>query len=62
MQEEPAVYTVDEAARKMKISRNHLYILIRKRRGPPVKRFGNSIRIPVIAFTDWLNKPVKPKG
>ena len=54
-----AVYTVDEAARKMKISRNYLYLLITKGEGPPVKRFGNRIRIPTIAFTSWLNKPSK---
>lgn len=54
-----AVYTIDEAAAKMKISRNYLYILIRKKRGPPVKRFGNRIRIPVQAFTAWLNTTAK---
>lgn len=56
---EPAVYTIDEAAREMKISRNYLYILIRKKQGPPVKRFGNRIRIPVVAFTTWLNNTAK---
>lgn len=54
-----AVYTIDEAARVMKISRNYLYLMIKKKQGPPVKRFGNRIRIPVIAFNDWLNKPAK---
>ena len=56
---EPAVYTVDEAAREMKISRKYLYVLISKKRGPPVKRFGNRIRIPVMAFTAWINAPSK---
>lgn len=56
---EPAVYTIDEAAAQMKISRNYLYILIRKKQGPPVKRFGNRIRIPVAAFVAWLNDPKK---
>lgn len=56
---EPAVYTIDEAAREMKISRNYLYILIRKRKGPPIKRLGNRIRIPVRAFNEWLNGPSK---
>ena len=54
---EPTVYTVDEEAREMKISRKHLYVLIGKKKGPPVKRFGNRIRIPVLAFSRWLNKP-----
>lgn len=57
-----AVYTVEEAARKMKISRNYLYLLITNGEGPPVKRLGNRIRIPVIAFTAWINKPSKRKG
>ena len=56
---EPAVYTIDEAAREMKISRNYLYVLIRKRKGPPFKRLGNRIRIPVRAFNEWLNAPTK---
>lgn len=59
MANEQSVYTVDECARAMKISRNHLYILIRKKKGPPVKWLGGRIRIPVVAFTEWLNKPSK---
>ncbi len=54
---EPSVLTVSEAARAMKISQKYLYVLISKKKGPPVKRFGNRIRIPVIAFNNWLNKP-----
>lgn len=56
---EQAVYTVEEAARAMRISPNHLYILIRAKKGPPIKRLGGRIRIPVIAFTKWLNEPSK---
>ena len=54
---EPSVLTVSEAARAMKISQKYLYVLISKKKGPPVKRFGNRIRIPVIAFNNWLNRP-----
>lgn len=50
------VYTVAEAARLAKISRNYLYGLIKKKGGPRVKRFGNRIRIPASALHAWINK------
>lgn len=54
---EQTVYTIEEAARVMKISANHLYILIRKKQGPPIKRLGGRIRISVSSLNVWLNKP-----
>lgn len=57
--ETDTAYTVAEAARELKISPKYLYVLIGQKKGPPVKRFGRIIRIPVAAFNDWLNKPAK---
>lgn len=56
-----AVLTVEEAAGLMKVSRNYLYLLIKSRKGPPIKRLGNRIRIPLIGFNTWLNTPSKGK-
>lgn len=60
---EPAVLTIKEAADIAKISRMFLYRLIQGKvpgqKGPPVKRIGSAIRIPVKSFLVWLETPTK---
>ncbi len=57
---EPLVYRVDEAATAIRISRAKTYSLIAKGEIPSVK-IGGSIRVPVDALRDYINKQHKPQ-
>jgi excisionase family DNA binding protein len=50
---EPAVLTVEEAARMLRISRGSCYELIRQHQIPHI-RLGRSIRVPRFGLEQWL--------
>lgn len=63
---DPAVLTVKEAADIAKISPMFLYRLVQGKvpgqKGPPVKRIGSAIRVPVKSFLTWLETPTKKRA
>jgi hypothetical protein len=61
--EEPAVYTVGEAAAILRIGRNAAYELVKQwrrtggREGLPVVALGRSLRVPAAALREMLDRP-----
>lgn len=48
--------SVKEAAATIRMSKEYLYQLIRRKKGPPVRRFGRTIRVPINEFMTWARK------
>ncbi len=48
--------TVSQAAQRLGLSRAKLYSLITRNDGPPVVRFGRSVRISVASLKSWLQQ------
>lgn len=48
--------TVSQAAQRLGLSRAKLYSLITRNDGPPVVRFGRSVRISVASLNSWLQQ------
>ncbi|GCE03524.1 helix-turn-helix transcriptional regulator [Dictyobacter aurantiacus] len=53
---QPLLLTVPQAARSLGISRAKLYVLLAQQQGPPVIRFGRSVRISVDSLQKWIKK------
>jgi excisionase family DNA binding protein len=51
---QPLLLTISQAARSLGLSRAKLYSLITRNDGPPVVRFGRSVRISVDSLKAWL--------
>jgi len=49
-----AVYTVEETARILRLSRGATYALLRRRGGPPHFRAGTTIRVPARGLVEWM--------
>jgi excisionase family DNA binding protein len=49
-----AVYTVDEVARILRLSRGATYALLRREGGPPCFRAGTTIRVPARGLVEWM--------
>lgn len=50
------VLTVDEAANLLSVNRKTIYVLIKKRELPGVRRIGRSLRISTEALLTWMYK------
>lgn len=63
----PDVYTVEEAAKKLRIGRNAAYALTQLwrdtqgREGLPVLVLGRSLRVPAAAVSEMLARPPIPR-
>lgn len=53
---QPLLLTIPQAAQCLGLSRAKLYSLIAQEGGPPVVRFGRSVRIPVASLKSWLQQ------
>lgn len=51
----PLLLNIPEVARSLRLSRTKVYELIDVE-GLPVKRFGRSVRVSVIALQEWLEQ------
>ena len=56
---QPLLLSIPEAAAVLRLSRTKVYALIDVE-GLPVKRFGRSVRVSVIALQEWLERRDKP--
>ena len=56
---QPLLLSIPEAAAVLRLSRTKVYELIDVE-GLPVKRFGRSVRVSVIALQEWLERRDKP--
>ena len=52
---QPLLLSIPEAAAVLRLSRTKVYELI-DLEGLPVKRFGRSVRVSVIALQEWLEQ------
>lgn len=59
MSTERVALTVKEAAELARVSAKFFYALLKRRGGPPHKRLGDRIIIPVDGFHRWLETPSK---
>ena len=48
--------TVPQAAKLLGLSRSMVYTLLAKEEGPPVIRFGRSVRISVASLKKWVEE------
>ena len=53
---QPLLLTIPQAAQRLGLSRAKLYSLIAQNGGPPVVRFGRSVRISVASLEAWLQQ------
>ncbi|GLV59761.1 hypothetical protein KDH_65860 [Dictyobacter sp. S3.2.2.5] len=53
---QPLLLTVPQAARSLGISRAKLYVLLAQQQGPPVIRFGRSVRISIDSLQKWIKE------
>ena len=53
---QPLLLTIPQAAQCLCLSRAKLYALIAQEGGPPVVRFGRSVRISAASLQSWLQK------
>ena len=51
---QPLLLTITQAAQRLGLSRSKLYSLLAQKAGPPVVRFGSSVRISVASLETWL--------
>ncbi|WP_201360924.1 helix-turn-helix transcriptional regulator [Dictyobacter formicarum] len=48
--------TIPQAAQSLGISRAKLYLLLAQQKGPPVIRFGRSVRISIDSLQQWIKE------
>ncbi len=53
---QPLLLTIPQAARSLGISRAKLYLLLAQQKGPPVIRFGRSVRISIDTLQQWIKE------
>jgi excisionase family DNA binding protein len=53
---QPLLLTIPQAAQCLGLSRAKLYALLAQEEGPPVVRFGRSVRISVTSLKSWLQQ------
>lgn len=53
---QPLLLTIPQAARSLGISRAKLYVLLAQQQGPPVIRFGRSVRISIDSLQKWIKE------
>jgi len=53
---QPLLLTIPQAAQCLGLSRAKLYALLAQEGGPPVVRFGRSVRISVASLQSWLQQ------
>jgi excisionase family DNA binding protein len=58
MDEQSTVLTVEEAAKRLKISRGKAYAMTKSGEMPSVK-LGRSVRVPVDALAKWLERETR---
>jgi excisionase family DNA binding protein len=54
MEEMDDCYTVEEVAKKLRVSRSHLFALWERGEGPPRLQLGRRVVVPVSKFREWL--------
>jgi excisionase family DNA binding protein len=53
---QPLVLTIPQTAKCLGLSRAKVYSLLAQGGGPPVIRFGRSVRVPVASLKAWLQE------
>ncbi|GER86308.1 hypothetical protein KDW_04700 [Dictyobacter vulcani] len=48
--------TIPQAAQSLGLSRAKLYLLLAQQKGPPVIRFGRSVRISIDSLQKWITE------
>ncbi|GER89010.1 hypothetical protein KDW_31720 [Dictyobacter vulcani] len=48
--------TIPQAAQSLGLSRAKLYLLLAQQKGPPVIRFGRSVRISINSLQKWITE------
>lgn len=62
MEQERVAYDVDEAAKEARVSRNHLYDLMREGKGPAAKKIGRRTIILREDLLAWLRSHANYKA